>query len=206
MNDSILIENYKNYDIKIELDDSDDNPRDWDNYSTMALFHNRYNLGDKIDFSNNDFNNWQEMKDYILKEIKPLWITPVYLYEHSGIKISMSDFNDRWDSSSIGFIYLTRENIEKMAGYKRITKNRLNDLIESCKHEFKNYDSYIRGEVYRYGVKAFDDYCGGFYSTDNAISEAKFLIDYKIKQNQLKKNKKIKSYINNKIPLIYRFK
>lgn len=40
-------------------------------------------------------------------------IQPVYVYEHSGIAMSVSPFNDPWDSGLYGFIYITPDEINK---------------------------------------------------------------------------------------------
>lgn len=39
----------KLYCIHIQRDDNSESPRDWDNLATMACWHSRYNLGDKIE-------------------------------------------------------------------------------------------------------------------------------------------------------------
>ena len=38
---------------------------------------------------------------------------PLYLYEHSGITISLTDFKDRWDSGQVGWVYIDKETMDK---------------------------------------------------------------------------------------------
>lgn len=45
------METYKGHNIKIEADESPENPRDWDNLGSMYCLHRNYNLGDKHNFS-----------------------------------------------------------------------------------------------------------------------------------------------------------
>jgi len=44
--DSIETISYKNFDININIDESPESPREWDNLGTMVCFHDRYRLGD----------------------------------------------------------------------------------------------------------------------------------------------------------------
>lgn len=56
------------YRLRIEQDEIDDNPRDWDNLGHMVCWHRDYNLGDQHKFeSPEDF--WHEMiREYIKTE------------------------------------------------------------------------------------------------------------------------------------------
>lgn len=145
------------------------NPRtDFDNISVMAFFHNRYSLGDKVDFSSSDFDSWGEMEKHIKKHNKDAVILPVYMYDHSGITISTSPFGDRWDSGRIGFVYVTKEMIEKYCGTaSRYWKKQAREIIKS---EISVYDSYLRGEVYGFKLERLvdgkyeeEDSCWGFF-------------------------------------------
>lgn len=44
-------------------------------------------------------------KRQILSRHPDVLLMPLYLYDHSGITISTSEFCDPWDSGQIGFIY-----------------------------------------------------------------------------------------------------
>jgi len=54
------------------------NPRvDWDNLGTMACFHKRYSLGDEdLEFSHGQFNSWDEMEEYLRKELQAVVVLP----------------------------------------------------------------------------------------------------------------------------------
>lgn len=112
-------------------------------------------------------------------------ILPVFVYEHGGISISVSDFCDGWDSGQAGWIYATKEDAYKMimwgARYKD-TNGNLVDVteenwkkatIEELKSEIKIYDQYLQDEVYGIVTEEYNpeddsweevDSCWGFFS------------------------------------------
>ena len=160
------------YKIKVFLDDCPDNPRDWDNIGVMICFHRRYNLGDKHNYKQNNFSNWEELKNTILKNEKDAVILPIYMYSHSGITIKTTPFNDSWDSGQVGWIFVSREKWIKEFGIERS----LDPVEQVLINEVKIYDKYLSGECYRFNVtlkKEFVDACGGFYELEDCIQEAK---------------------------------
>lgn len=177
------------YLIKIFPDEQPESPRNWDNLTKMVCFHSRYDLGDKHDYNHGDYNGWDEMEADIIRNEKPVVIKPLYLYDHSGITISTSSFNDRWDSGRIGFIFVTRENALKEYGKKRITpaiKEKAEKVLDG---EVETYDQYLRGDVYGYKVYKVStcdeghnheeemDSCWGFYGLTEAINEATAVVN-----------------------------
>ena len=83
------------YTIKIYPDENAESPREWDNLTKMICFHRRYNLGDEHDYKFHNYTSWKDMKDHIVKDENVALIQPLYLFDHSGISISTSDFGDR---------------------------------------------------------------------------------------------------------------
>jgi hypothetical protein len=189
MNKMNELERHKTKDGKVLIiyqdETNDDSPRDWDNLGKMICFHRRYNLGDKTNLKSSDFNSLEELKQYIIKEYKAVMILPINMYEHSGISISVKSdypYNDRWDSSSIGFIFATRETIEKEFGRKYITPKLKRKIKSILINEVETYNKYINGEVY--GYKLFnseaeatdemgesEDSCWGYYDTQDILDE-----------------------------------
>ena len=89
------IEHY-NHSIEIHQDDDPSNPREDDNLGTMVCFHNNYDLGDKDHgYVLNDYDSWGELKEAILKDNPKAVILPIYMYEHSGITIKISNEPNR---------------------------------------------------------------------------------------------------------------
>lgn len=150
--------------VTIKRDPSPSNPREeWDNLGTMVCFHKRYKLGDKHGMSLEEAQVFQKREDIIA--------LPLYLYDHSGITMKTSSFNDRWDSGYVGFIYVTKEKIRKDYNWKVITKERRAKIEEYLRAEVKTYDQYLVGDVW--GFETEEDSCWGFYGDyqDKSLEE-----------------------------------
>ncbi len=125
--------------IVISHDSDASNPRtEWDNVGTMACWHRRYNLGDEdgpakllqaVRESEGYDEEWEnesnDEKYRNLSDPKTLVDTaeelgvimlPLYLYDHSGITMRTTSFNDRWDSGQVGVIFVTRKKAEEEWG------------------------------------------------------------------------------------------
>jgi len=152
----------KGFTLKVDKDISyNPNPRDNDdNIGKMYCYHRRYRLGDqnKID-DPEKFNDWlQENKENIVCKL------PLYLYDHSGICMSTTDFNDPWDSGKVGYIVCTKQDLEKR-GY---TDKSLDEIETKLKDEVQEYSDYLEGKhtYYYFSIKDEDytvlDSCSGF--------------------------------------------
>lgn len=186
-NEAVVTETYKGHTIEIfqEEDISCCDPRGNDNLGTMACFHSRYNIGDKHKMTTSMFGSWEEMKNYIVKTLKAVVVLPIYMYDHSGQTIATTPFSCRWDSGQIGFIFVTRETAMKEYSAKRITaelKKKIERILEA---EVKEYDTWMRGEVYYYNIDNDETgdcvgNCGGYITenTDELLAECKATVDY----------------------------
>lgn len=172
------------YKVKIVQDENPESPRtSMDNLGTMVCFHSRYNLGDKHNYDHGDYNGWDEMKLDIIKNEKVGVILPLYLFDHSGLSISTGDFNDRWDSGQIGFIFVSKDKMLKEYGGKICTKQLKEKVTKYLEGEVETYDQYLRGDIYGYKVwrlgkksgkkKELIDSCWGFYGEDQCLDEAR---------------------------------
>lgn len=73
-------------------------------------------------------------------------ILPVYVFDHSGISISTSDFADKWDSGQAGWIYTTKEKVMECLN---VTEENWREIATEClESEIKTYDMYLQGKVY----------------------------------------------------------
>ena len=96
MNDAIETIEYKGHTIKIYQDDCGESPREWDNICEFHCSHRRYYLGDE----GFNYHDGQDCIEAITERKRNGDIVlPLYLYDHSGITISLSNshypFNDR---------------------------------------------------------------------------------------------------------------
>ena len=103
----------KKYELEVVQDTNPYSPREDDNLGTMVCFHKRYELGDKTDYRTEDYDSWDELKDKLSEDFKDGVILPLYLYDHSGITISTSSFDCRWDSGCVGFICVSKDKIKE---------------------------------------------------------------------------------------------
>jgi hypothetical protein len=177
-----------NYQIEIIHDEHPSNPRtEWDNLGTMVCFHRRYTLGDiGHGYRSSDFNSWDELKQLIIKQVKPAVILPIYMYDHSGITISTQPFGCRFDSGQIGFIYIGKLKVMKEYNVKRISRKLKDRLTEYLKGEVEYYDNYLTGETYGYKITKDGeeiDSCWGYYGYEDVKNVAnEQLMYYKSKE------------------------
>lgn len=113
-------------------------------------------------------------------------ILPIFVFEHSGISISVSDFGDKWDHGQAGWIYTTKEKVKEMlinwgAKYKDKNGNMIDvteenwreAATENLKGEIETYNMYLTGEVYGIIIEEYNaedddwertDSCWGFFN------------------------------------------
>lgn len=184
-----MSEEYKGYTYKIEPDTDPLDPRkEWDNLGTMLVFHRNYNhLGDDIKIDVNDFNSIDEVREHVRLKLKGYIILPLYIYEHGGITMNTTGFNCQWDSSTVGFIYMTAEKIRYEYSAKRISKKLKERVTKYLVGEVETYDQYLTGDVWGYTEitnpdgEELEDSCWGFFGDKYVHEEAKATIDLDIK-------------------------
>jgi len=169
------------YKVKVVQDTDPSNPRGDDNLGTMVCFHNRYDLGDKHDYDHNDYGSWKEMLTAIDKREDACIILPLFLLDHSGITMATKDFNDRWDSGQVGYIFVSKKKVREEYSVKRITKAIAEKAWGVLEGEVETYDQYLRGDVYGFEIwklgkksgkeKEIIDSCWGYYSETECLDE-----------------------------------
>ncbi len=156
--------------LLIEQDYNPETPRNWDNLTKIIAFGKYRGLGDKHDINSNNFSDWDDNKQGVMKEYDVVVIKPLYMYSHSGETISTSPFSCPWDSGQLGWVIVTKEDLRKEYGLKRVSKKfRLmaENILEA---EIEVLDQYIRGDVYLFDINDSEgdteDSCSGFYGSD----------------------------------------
>ena len=169
---------YKAQTLKIYPDDDPQNPRtEWDNFGSMVCFHRKYQLGDiGHGISEDDFANWSELKEYLIKEKEAIIVLPMYMYDHSGLTVNTTGFSCSWDWGQIGYTYTTRKEILENWGGKKLTKELRQKATDLLVAEVQNYDDYLTGNVYGYVLEDENGNelwsCWG-YSGDSAVEQIK---------------------------------
>jgi len=176
---------YKGYKIEVLYDTDPINPiKDWDMLGKFICFHRRYALGNV-----KGFDTKEEVEEYAKKYKCRLF--PLYLYDHSGITISLSPFSCPWDSGQVGWVMLEPDDVRKEFGKKRISKKNWEMAEQRIKGEVEVYDQYLRGEVFGHMIYDKDgemyDSCWGYYGNKkDMIAEAKQNVDYYIGKEKAK--------------------
>lgn len=115
-------------------------------------------------------------RDCMMLSVPYIEALPLWLYDHSGISIScgkrVGQFADCWDSSGIGWIYISKEDaISKLNANEDDWRSVAN---EDLKRQVKMYDMYLCGDIWWYclyvlnedGELEEEDSCYGFYGSD----------------------------------------
>lgn len=146
------------YTLKIIPDENPLNPRtDCDHLGIMLCWHRRYSLGDSHSYDTpQDFAESAAAKDMFV-------CLPVYLLDHSGLYVSVNDFNDSWDSGQLGFIYCTKQDAQKWFNNTDVTEDEIKKELTA---EVEEYNDYLNGAWYGFLIEGLDgeveDSCGGF--------------------------------------------
>jgi len=173
--DSIKTITNGNFIGRIYLDEDPESPREWNNQGVMICHHKRYNLGDAHHMDFSSCTSWDEEEAHIRKHYgKDCIMLPIHMYDHSGISLSTTPFNCRFDSGRLGTIVISRKFVRKEYGVQRITEKTKNQILMNLKNEVDVYNDYVSGNVYRYsisevvnGEETLLDSCGSYYGYDN---------------------------------------
>lgn len=170
---------YRGYRIEIVPDDYPEGPREWDNIWSLYCFHQRYIIGDKHDYRESYFHDWDEFENAIKEDFDVIAIHPLSLYDHGGTTL-FRGVHRGWDNSRVGFAFVTRDKLEwfdKERPFEEVLELMENNLDT----ELETYNQWANGEVYGYQVKdeygEFVDSCYGHYGMDYCIECAKETVD-----------------------------
>lgn len=194
------IRNGKANEIKIKYNRSDCVWELWTSYYMFPLEGPKdakfqvYSEQSKLDWLIDDIIESLSNEDiwYLLEKHCNIIALPLFLYEHSGITMSTTSFNDRWDSGQVGWIYTDKETVlsqrDKFQNIKgnliKITKHNWKEAAyQFLKREVKEYDMYLQGDVYGIVIEEYDsdleefdkiDSCWGFY--EDSYDEEEILL------------------------------
>ena len=160
---------------RIEQDNDAENPRNWDNLTTLICLHNRYELGDKHDYKTENYQSWKELEDAINENENPIEIYRLFLYDHSGLRIKIGSFQGllpqghaEFDSGMVGFAIVTQKSVDEMG-------TPLDKIDEQVQGEIETYDDYLSGQVCGFVItdeckecqhEIIVDSCWGFYGSE----------------------------------------
>lgn len=176
--------------VAIVHEDYAENPREeWDNAGTIFSLAPRVFASDKnaeclkVNVCGRDDNGRfycdyepleRNVKGIINTNMGRAYVLPIYMYSHSGERISATPFNDRWDSGRAGYIYMTEETAKKEQLIRKDGKVNWKAVKARLESEIETYDQYISGEVYGFRshniqdgiIEEDEDSCYGFFGDD----------------------------------------
>jgi len=169
--------------LEIHPSDITESPRGWDNISTFVFSSN----GDKTNFRFK--SNYDSRAEFIEKGAEEIYkhfkdvavCLPVHKYSHSGTGYSTDysyPYNCPYDSGTIGFLVVTKEQIRERFGIKYVTKPFTLKAKEIAKGELETFSQWGNGEVYGFTIKENGeeiDSCQGFYGMNMSVNG---LVDY----------------------------
>lgn len=132
--------------VEIKYDDDPMSPRENDNLGTIIGYHGSRSVYDVRSENNDKYHSWEEWRKGELP--KDCYYLPVYAYVHGDISLSTGDYNDRWDSGQIGYIYATRPKIREWFNEKLIHKRVKGQVYEALKSEVEEFSNYLNGTHY----------------------------------------------------------
>ena len=183
MNDEILQwKHYLGYDIAFLPDECADCPRNDDNLGTILCGLRRYRFGDIIPRTSEEYF---DMRDEMM-QTNGIY-RDIEAYIHSNIHLTTGTFNGKlpqghyeFDTCHAGYIYASRERILEWFGAKRITKHIIKKVEETFERELQTLTAYLNGECLRIEISKDGkgvDFLSGFYDYDEALDEAKRIIN-----------------------------
>lgn len=118
---------------------------------------------------------------------------PVWAYVHSGATIQAAytnPFSCPWDSGRSGWVYCTKADALKDARRVRMSRELLAQINKTLVGFVKDFDTYLRGEVYGIVVKNRRtdeeiESCWGCYGYDNTVKQAEDMLEHLAKTQPL---------------------
>jgi len=209
--------------LRYDEDSENADPLDLDgNLGIMAAYHTRYNLGHSKASEVEQLKAWlddagqydyyedgegeypfydlpddkdctepigSKVERFCKKVFGSTVVLPLYLMDHSGISMSVGAFGCPWDSGQVGWIFDT-EQTRKDCGLEGLAPEKVSETLTE---QVKEYDLYIRGEIYGIVVAKHEDgeineeveSCWGFVGHEYAEEAAKGQLDWHTKQASL---------------------
>ena len=162
-------------DLKIALfmDECPKNPREGNTFGTLCGFRNGAHCHSDAKAVKR-FPTPELLYDHI-KNNDSIYL-PVYVCSQSGETLSVTPFDDPWDSAQLGVIFVEKEKVLQEFG--DLSKDSIEKAKLRMKSEVETLDAFLCGETYGYaiqneGMAVHDEIeAWGFYSEAECLDAA----------------------------------
>ena len=174
------------YRIRIIYDDIAESPRKlYDNVGIINCFHKRYDIGDRHDHRDDDFDDMGEFGRHLAEEHGAIHLCPVILTVHSATNLCIGT---KMDSGCVGWIYATRGRYAEIYGEEWADLPEQRERLDrSFCAETTDMDDYMNGAVYAYVIEKLnvwdgewvnEESCHGHYGEFTEEEATQFLNEY----------------------------
>ena len=176
-------------------------PREYDNLGTILISPHKAHwvtsrdgvVDTSIPFGNSPYEHWENLRREQLK-LKKSDIAiayPITKWEHGGeISLSLGGKQGCWDRTTVGFIYVTKEQVRTWYDTPRITKSIIEHAIKCIQSELDLLTAWLNGECYGWHIKEYtltDDgldwaevgtleSCWGYFDHEQALCDMKDML------------------------------
>jgi hypothetical protein len=210
---------------KLERDDYYESPNEWGDTSVFLVFDHRqfqvdrpyFKPRDIYDYINypeiplrDEFEDEGEFEDAVKDwednrlDYSEYYIFNLSAYIHGSVSLSLGreyPFNDRWDTSSTGFVLVSKKEVDfalQRSSNEILLAKTDEEIAEHyAKNLVETWNTYLEGDVWTMSVElqtvnvANDmiidsehlDSCGGYYGLEHAEEEMMSYIEYYKKEN-----------------------
>jgi len=90
---------------------------------------------------------------------------PLYLLDHSGLRVNTTGFGCPWDSGQVGWVYVDHAEARKGMNWARVSLRRQEELLRQMDSTVEILDNYLSGNNYGFIIEHNGkevDSCWGF--------------------------------------------
>lgn len=155
--------------LEITHDDWVDSPRTWSNLGVIFVPSNCRYMKSESDLDWDSICEGNRERDCERLEKMGYIVYPLSVYDHSGVSIYIGGSCDKWDSGQIGWYLVSKSDVYKEYGCKRISPKLRAKLDKIVEGEIEVFNDWCNGENWEYNLFKGDelfDSCGGFIGSN----------------------------------------
>ena len=170
------------------------NPREWANLGTILIAPSKSHwiasrddvVDTSIPFGNSPYEHWNNIRreQLNLKKSDIAIAYPITKYEHGEISLQLG-YKSGWERGVVGFVYVTKEQVRKCYGVKRITKSIIERAKNCLQSELDMLTHWLNSDCYGWQIKEYAltddgldweevdtlDNCWGYFDKEQALDD-----------------------------------